>query len=62
MIELIVFAYIAYGVFSFWPLALVDCDYTKGAWYEWLAAWAAWTFLWPIRYAQDAWYWWRAKK
>jgi len=57
--------YLAVGFFSYWP-ALYNWDaYEPCAevrWYHFIAAWALWCVCWPIRYAQDAWYWWRAKK
>lgn len=62
MTSAIIAIWITWGVFSFWPLAIVECDITKGKWYEWVGAWIIWTICWPYRYAMDAWYWWRAKK
>jgi len=54
--------YLAVGFFSYWPLVFHYKLSEKGAWYEWLAAWAVWTVTWPYRYIQDAWYWWRANR
>lgn len=61
----LILIYLAVGFFSYWPLVwhykIHEMDSDTPVW-GWLAAWATWCLFWPIRYAQDAWYWWRAKK
>ena len=54
--------WLAVGFFSYWPLVYAYKLQANGFWYEWIAAWILYTITWPYHYAQDAWYWWRAKK
>ena len=57
--------YLAVGFFSYWPAIYfwLDGDEIDDVkWWHWGMAWATWCVCWPIRYAQDVWYSWRAKK
>lgn len=61
----VIVLYLAIGFFSYWPLIFsykINSMGNLDPWYQWMAAWAVWTLIWPYRYIADAWYWWRAKK
>jgi hypothetical protein len=61
----VIVLYLMLGLLSYWPTLYFWKSYDESEgirWYHWGMAWAAWCVCWPARVAQDAWYWWRAKK